>query len=295
MKLARYSQGSGMRMGLVIGDDVVDVARAVPDAPGDIPALMRQWARFKPQLEHAAARTPDHALTDVRLLAPIARPGKVLAIGLNYKDHIEETGAKTPVFPVFFAKMPNAASGPFDAIELPAVSSALDYEAELVIVIGKRCRNVPRERASDVIFGYCAGNDATVRDWQTRTTQWVVGKSFDTHAPFGPWITTADEVDPHTLGIRCLVNSEIRQNSNTKHLLFDCFAQIEYLSQAMTLEPGDLIFTGTPGGVGIGYKPPNYLKAGDVVRVEIDGLGAIESRVEAGSAEMRIEQEQDVA
>jgi len=291
MRLARYSHGGSPRAGLIVGDGVVDIARHIPDAPSDIPTLMRQWQHLKPQLERAAAGRPDHALADVRLLAPIARPGKILAIGLNYIDHIEETGAQKPAWPVFFAKMPNAANGPFDPIELPAVSRELDYEAELVFVIGRTCRNVSRARAHEVIFGYCAGNDVSVRDWQKRTPQWVVGKSFDSHAPFGPWITTADEVNPHALGIRCLVNGDLRQNSNTKFLLFDCYAQIEYLSQAMTLEPGDLVFTGTPGGVAMGMKTPVWLNAGDVVRVEIDRLGAIESRVEQGTADIRIEED----
>jgi 2-keto-4-pentenoate hydratase/2-oxohepta-3-ene-1,7-dioic acid hydratase in catechol pathway len=293
MKLARYSVGTEPRLGLMVDAGVVDLARAVPAAPADIPRLMGMWHALAPELAQAAQRQPDHGLSEVTLLAPIARPGKILAIGLNYLDHIEETGALKPVYPVFFAKMPNAANGPFDAIQRPAVSVELDYEAEMVVVVGKRCRNVPRDRARDVIFGYCVGNDVSVRDWQKRTSQWVVGKSFDGHAPFGPWITTAGEMDPHNLGIRCCVNGEIRQNSNTKNLLFDSYAQIAYLSQAMTLEPGDLIFTGTPGGVGMGYKPPNYLNVGDIVRVEIDRLGAIENRVEAGSAQTFIEREQE--
>jgi 2-keto-4-pentenoate hydratase/2-oxohepta-3-ene-1,7-dioic acid hydratase in catechol pathway len=185
--------------------------------------------------------------------------------------------------------MPTAANGPFDAIEFPAVSQDLDYEAELVVVIGKRCRNVPQARVAEAIFGYCVGNDVSVRDWQKRTPQWTIGKSFDTHAPFGPWITTADEVNTSSLGIRSFVNGEQRQSSNTSQMLFDCAAQIEHLSQAMTLEPGDLIYTGTPAGVGMAHNPPVYLKPGDVVRVEIDGLGAIENRVEPASGAMRLE------
>jgi len=154
----------------------------------------------------------------------------------------------------------------------------VDYEEELVVIIGKRCRHVPKESASEVIFGYCAGNDVSVRDWQLRTPQWVLGKSFDTHAPIGPWIVTADDLgNPHTLGIRCFVNGEKRQDSNTSNLVFDVFDRIAHLSEAMTLEPGDLIFTGTPGGVGGAMKPPRFLKAGDKVRVEIDRIGAIEA------------------
>jgi 2-keto-4-pentenoate hydratase/2-oxohepta-3-ene-1,7-dioic acid hydratase in catechol pathway len=289
MKLVTYVAGAGPRLGAVRGEDVIDVARHVSGAPGDMIGLIRQWSTVRARLEQALAGRADQTLSTVRLRPPIVRPGKILAIGLNYLDHIEETGAQRPKHPTFFAKMPTAANGPFDPIEYPAVSEQLDYEAELVIVIGKRCRNVPRSRASEVIFGYCAGNDVSVRDWQKRTPQWTIGKSFDTHAPFGPWITTADEIDAHALGIRSFVNGERRQSSNTRQMLFDGEAQIEHLSQAMTLEPGDLIFTGTPAGVGMAHDPPLYLKPGDVVRVEIDGLGAIENRVEQASADTRIE------
>lgn len=289
MKLVTYVAGAGPRLGAVVGDNVVDVARHISGMPADMIALIRHWSSARPRLEQALAGRPDGRLSEVRLRAPVVRPGKILAIGLNYLDHVEETGAKRPQYPTFFAKMPTAANGPFDAIEHPAVSDQVDYEAELVVIVGRRCRNVPRARAGEVVFGYCAGNDVSVRDWQKRTGQWTLGKSFDTHAPFGPWITTADEIDPHSLGIRCFVNGEMRQDSNTKQMLFDCEAQIEHLSQAMTLEPGDLIFTGTPAGVGMARDPPLYLKTGDVVRVEIDGLGAIENRVEAASATPRIE------
>jgi ureidoglycolate lyase len=289
MKLVTYVAGAGPRLGAVRGEDVIDVARHVAGAPGDMIGLIRQWNTVRARLEQALAGRADQSLASVRLRAPIIRPGKILAIGLNYLDHIDETRAQRPKHPTFFAKMPTAANGPFDPIEYPAVSEQLDYEAELVIVIGRRCRNVPRARAAEVIFGYCAGNDASVRDWQKRTPQWTIGKSFDTHAPFGPWITTADEIDAHALGIRSFVNGEPRQSSNTRQMLFDGEAQIEHLSQAMTLEPGDLIFTGTPAGVGMAHDPPLYLKPGDVVRVEIEGLGAIENRVEQGSAEARID------
>ena len=288
MKLVTYMAGAGPRLGAVIGSGLVDVARHVAGAPADMIALIREWSTVRPRLAQALAGRPDQPLSAVRLRAPVLRPGKILAIGLNYLDHIEETRAQRPVFPTFFAKMPTAVNGPFDSIELPPVAEQLDYEAELVVVIGKRCRNVPRSRAGEVIFGLCVGNDVSVRDWQKRTPQWTLGKSFDTHAPFGPWITTADEIDPHSLGIRSFVNGEPRQSSNTEQMLFDCEAQIEHLSQAMTLEPGDLIYTGTPAGVGMARDPPLYLKSGDVVRIEIDGLGAIENRVEAGSAATRI-------
>ena len=189
---------------------------------------------------------------------------------------------ETPKEQVWFTKLPTSVNAPFAPVQMPKASNALDYEAELVAVIGKRCKHVPKERAHEVVFGYACGNDVTARDWQFKTPQWVLGKSFDTHAPFGPAIVTSDELgDPHNLGIRCIVNGETRQSSNTKHLVFNIWDQIACISQAMTLEPGDLIFTGTPGGVGIAAKPPRLLNVGDVMRVEIDRLGAIEARIVA--------------
>ena len=287
MKFATCVDGGRPRPAIVSGNAITDITSCMEDAPDDMISLIRDWDRIWPRLERI--RPADRRISEVSICAPILRPGKILAIGLNYLDHIEETGAQRPAHPTFFAKMPTAVNGPFDPIEYPAVSSQLDYEAELVVVIGKRCRNVPRDRAREVIFGYCAGNDVSVRDWQKRTPQWTIGKSFDTHAPFGPWITTVDEIDAHDLGIRSFVNGEPRQNSNTGQMLFDCEAQIAHLSQAMTLEPGDLIFTGTPAGVGMARQPPVYLEPGDVVRIEIDGIGAIENRVRAASGETRIE------
>ena len=221
-------------------------------------------------------------LSSVRLLAPIQRPGKIFAIGLNYADHIAESKVETPPHQVWFTKAVTAINGPFAQIEIAKSGPFVDYEVELVAVIGKRARNISRAHAAAHVFGYCVGNDVTERFWQHRTPQWSLGKSFDTHAPIGPWITTADDAgDPHTLGLRCFVNGEKRQDSNTQHLVFDIWAQIEHLSQAMTLEPGDLIFTGTPGGVGAAMDPRQFLKAGDVVRCEIDGLGAIEGMMTA--------------
>jgi ureidoglycolate lyase len=228
-------------------------------------------------LPSGAAGVP---LARVRVLAPIERPGKIMAIGLNYADHIAESRMPAPERQFWFSKASTSINGPFDPVQLPKVSQALDYEAELVVVIGKKGRHIPAAHASEYVFGYCAGNDFSVRDWQKHTSQFVVGKSFDTHAPVGPWLVTADEVgNPHELGIRCLVNGELRQNSNTRHLIFDINEQIAYLSQAMTLEPGDLIFTGTPGGVGSAMKPPKFLRAGDRVRVEIEKIGAIEATI----------------
>ena len=279
MKLATFEIDGREKIGAVVDAEIVELSG--DGLPSTMIALIEGWPRFKGVAEKLAREGKTrHRVKDVHLLAPVPRPQKILAIGLNYADHIEETGAATPEKQIWFSKLPNAVHGPYDPIQMPKASSAIDYEAELVFVIGKRCRHVPKEKAHEVIFGYAAGNDVSVRDWQFHTAQWIVGKSFDTHAPFGPWIVTPDEIgDPHALGIRCLVNGEARQNSNTKNLVFDCFDQISYLSQAMTLMPGDIVFTGTPGGVGQSMKPPKLLKAGDTVRVEIDRIGALEAKM----------------
>jgi 2-keto-4-pentenoate hydratase/2-oxohepta-3-ene-1,7-dioic acid hydratase in catechol pathway len=278
MRLARFSVGGDPLLGLVDGDRVTTLSDRIPALPKEMIELIAAWDQFAGRIKAVAGKA-DYKLSEVALLAPIARPGKVLGIGLNYADHIAEAGMKRPEHQMWFSKAVTAVAGPFDAIQRPAVSTALDYEAELVFVIGERCRHVPPARASEAIFGFCAGNDVSVRDWQMRTGQFTIGKSFDTHAPFGPFIVTRDEVDPRNLGIRSFINSEKRQDSNTKHLIFDCAAQVSHLTQAMTLEPGDVIFTGTPGGVGVAMKPPRFLKAGDRVRVEIDGIGFIENEV----------------
>ncbi len=280
MKLVTYDVGAGPQVGAVIeGERIVSLSRLAPD----MIALIRAWPEVGGEARRiaggAAATAP---LADARLLAPVPRPGKIMAIGLNYADHIAESGQETPQHQTWFSKAVTAANGPFAPVEVPRASAAVDYEAELVVVIGAGGRRIARNAAPGAVFGFCCGNDVSVRDWQMRTSQWVLGKSFDTHAPFGPWITTADEApDPHALGIRCFVNGEKRQESNTRHLVFDVWAQIEHLSQATTLEPGDVIYTGTPAGVGVAMNPRRFLKAGDVVRVEIDGLGAIENPMAA--------------
>jgi 2-keto-4-pentenoate hydratase/2-oxohepta-3-ene-1,7-dioic acid hydratase in catechol pathway len=201
----------------------------------------------------------------------------MLAIGLNYVDHIDEMGHARPEHQVWFSKQCGS-HPPFAPVQIPRVSSAIDYEVELVVVIGKGGRHISAQDAPAHVFGYAVGNDVSVRDWQFATPQWDLGKSFDTHGPFGPWITTSDEVgDPHGRAISCTVNGSVVQRSNTGHLCFNVWQQIEHLSKAMTLALGDVIFTGTPGGVGASYEPPRYLKAGDSVLCEIEGLGSIEN------------------
>lgn len=279
MKLARYDAGSGARIGIVLGDEIADAG-----CDGSEIELIADWDARRAGIEAAAKSAKRMTLSSVRLLAPVARPGKVFAIGLNYADHIAESNMETPANQVWFTKAVTSVNGPYDAIEIAKNGPFVDYEIELVAVIGKRGRNIAKADAAAHVFGYCVGNDVTERAWQHRTPQWSLGKSFDTHAPIGPWITTADEAgDPHVLGLRCFVNGEKRQESNTKHLVFNVWDQIEHLSQAMTLEPGDLIFTGTPAGIGAAMEPRRFLKAGDIVRCEIDGLGAIEGKMAAGA------------
>ena len=281
MKLVTFTHGGRTRIGVVVGELVVDLSAAAPDLPTDMVAFLGAG-----DAAMAAARDAqtdaDHALAlnDVELLAPVPRPGKILAIGLNYRDHIEETGMQAPETQVWFNKQTTATNGPYGTIAMPSVSDRLDYEGELVYVIGKRGKHVPKGRAHEIIAGYCCGNDVSVRDWQRAAPTMQIGKSFDTHAPFGPWLVTPDEVgDPHTLGLRTFVNEDKRQDSNTRHLVFDCFDQIAHLTKAFTLEPGDVIYTGTSAGVAVAMRPPAWLKVGDVVRIEIDRVGHIEHTV----------------
>jgi 2-keto-4-pentenoate hydratase/2-oxohepta-3-ene-1,7-dioic acid hydratase in catechol pathway len=231
-------------------------------------------------------RTPALVPTEsAKLYAPILDPEKILCVGLNYRDHAEESGAAIPKDPVLFSKYRSALIGPEEAIVLPPVSQEVDYEAELVLVIGKSGRFIPEAQAMDHIIGYTVGHDVSARDWQLKKDgrQWMLGKTFDTFAPIGPYIVTRDEIpDPMNLGIRLRLNGETKQDSNTKQMIFSPAAVVAYISQVMTLQPGDIIFTGTPPGVGFAKNPPLFLKAGDVCEVEIDGLGVLRNPVVQG-------------
>jgi 2-keto-4-pentenoate hydratase/2-oxohepta-3-ene-1,7-dioic acid hydratase in catechol pathway len=232
--------------------------------------------------EIAITTTTTLPLAGLRLLAPIDRPGKYLAIGMNYAKHLEEAdrlGVARAKNQVWFNKQTSCITGPFDIIERGATEK-LDYEVELAAVIGKPAKRVSESDAPAHVFGYFVANDVSARDWQFHSPTFTMGKSFDTHGPIGPWIVTADEVvDPHALNLRCFVNGELRQSSSTSNMIANLWAQISYLSTAFTLQSGDVIATGTPEGVGVGMVPPRFLRAGDVVRCEIDGIGAIENRV----------------
>ena len=221
-----------------------------------------------------------HALSGVKLLAPVARPGKIIAVGLNYRDHALETKQPIPTTPIIFGKFPSSINGPEADVVLPGDDPQADYEAELAVVIGRKAKGVNEADALNYVAGYMPLNDVSARRWQFADKQWVRGKSPDTFCPTGPWLTTRDAVpDPHKLGIRMRVNGAVVQSSNTSNLIFGVPALIAFLSAAITLDPGDIIATGTPGGVGVFRDPPVFLKAGDVMEVDIEGLGVLRNRV----------------
>ncbi len=228
--------------------------------------------------ERGLARRADA----VRLAAPVTRPTKLILVGLNYRDHAEEAGMKIPEVPTFFSKYPNCVIAPGDAIKIPKVSAMIDYEGEYAFVIGRTGRDIPKARAMDYVAGYTIVNDVSCRDYQMRTGQWMIGKTFDTFAPMGPYLVTRDEIaDPHNLELSLFLNGQRMQHSNTRNLIFKTEELIAFLSEVFTLEPGDVVSTGTPSGVGFARKPPVYMKPGDRVRIEIAGLGALENPVEA--------------
>jgi len=289
MKLATFKTADdpSPRVGIVENDSVLDLSTAGINS--DMKELISGGVDIA-DLSTKSADTLAIGLAEVDLQAPVMNPGKVLAIGLNYGDHVEESGMDKPEHQMWFNKQHNCINAPYADINLPIVSDKIDYEAELCLVIGRRCKHVPRERAHEVIAGYFCGNDVSVRDWQMRSPTFQIGKSFDTHGPVGPWLVTPDEVeDPHALDIKCIVNGKVMQQSNTKHLIFDCFDAIEHLTKAYVLDVGDILFMGTPGGVGVAMQPPSFMKAGDVVRVEIEKLGYIENKIVPEQAETIIE------
>lgn len=281
MKLVTFRHGNGTRIGIQRPDGVLDLSTADPELPRNMLELIQLGDEGRARLEAAAGKDGEMLeLEPGALCQPILRPPKILAIALNYTEHVKESLTEQPPVQMWFNKQSTCANGPYDSIDLPVVSDKLDYEGELGVVIGKRCRHVPADRAMEVIFGYTVVNDVSVRDWQRAAQTFQIGKSFDTHGPFGPCIVTKDEItDPQDLDIRTMVNDEVRQNGNTKLMIHTIAAQIEHLTKAFTLEPGDLLVTGTPSGVGAAMDPPNFLQEGDVVRVEIENIGAIENRV----------------
>lgn len=268
--------------GVISGGEVIALAAA---GFPDLLAVIAGGQETLVRIESFVAAAPQSSRFDasaVSLLAPVPRPPKIICVGLNYADHAREAKLDLPKVPTIFAKFPTSVIGPGANIVLPKASSKPDYEAEFAFVVGRGGRHIPAARWREHVFGYLNFNDVSARDYQMATTQWIMGKTFDTFAPMGPWIVTADEIaDPHALEIKLTLNGELMQCSNTSNLIFGIPALIEFLSSVFTLEPGDVVATGTPAGVGFARKPPRYLRPGDEVVVEVQGLGALRNPVVA--------------
>lgn len=282
MKLVRFEADGAIHIGAVKDDGIVDLTLAQSRYPTILSIVVAGDTSLAFLAGLIAQAAPELKLNAAKLCAPIEQPGKYLAIGMNYRKHLEESdklGVARSAHQVWFNKQTTCISGPFDPIE-PGVTEKLDYEVELGVVIGAAAKHVSEADAHRHVFGYFVANDVSARDWQFHSATFTIGKSFDTHGPIGPWIVTADEVtDPHDLALRCFVNGDKRQENNTRGMIANIWEQIAYLSTAFTLEPGDLIATGTPEGVGVAMDPQVFLQSGDIVRCEIDGIGVIENRV----------------
>lgn len=315
MKLITFTTAGSTRIGAVINENVVDLNaafEALQDSKGKIRAKQiaeayvpnnmtgflqggKESMQYATEAIHFAlennqynGRTLLYVKKDVKVGAPVPSPGKMICVGHNYREHILEMGRQIPEFPVVFAKFANTVIGPEDDIPFFPISEQLDYEAEFAFVIGKKARNVSQEEALDYVAGYTIVNDVTYRDIQRRTIQWMQGKSVDGTAPMGPWLITTDELtNPSGLEVVLTVNGEERQHTNTANLVFSVHYLVEFLSNLMTLEPGDVILTGTPGGVGVAMNPPSFLKDGDVVSISIDGVGVLENTVKKVAVEVK--------
>jgi acylpyruvate hydrolase len=305
MKIINYRHGEIVRAGCIVGENVVDLNKAYVQllkakgypraeqlAAALVPSNTIELIEGGEKSFEEAYKAVDFALangivinrSDVKIEAPILKPNKIICVGHNYREHILEMKRELPEYPVIFAKFNNTIIGPEDDIPLPPITEQLDYEAEFAFVIGKRARNVSQADALDYVAGYTIVNDVTARDLQRRTLQWLQGKTLDGSAPMGPWLVTKDEIpDPHSLEIVLTVNGEERQRSNTKNLVFNVHYLVEFLSHIMTLEPGDVVCTGTPGGVGVARNPQVFLQDGDVVRIEVEKIGVLENRIKAVS------------
>lgn len=276
MKLITFRHNNITRIGAVIDAEVVD-AGGCAELPHSMPEFLSLGIHAITLMNELINKKNNRLkLADIKVLAPVPRPGKYLGISLNYADHIDETGLERPEFPTFFNKQSTCVIANGSPIHRPRVSNKLDYEGELAFVIGKRCRHVPIERAQEVIGGYTIANDVSVRDWQFRSPTFTLGKSFDTHGPLGPWLVTPDEIgDPHNLDIKTWIDNDLRQSSNTDNMIFDCYEMIAYLSTVMTLEPGDVVATGTPAGVGVKMQPRGYMRPGQTAKIEIEKIGTL--------------------
>ncbi|MDP9742365.1 UNVERIFIED_ORG: acylpyruvate hydrolase [Bacillus sp. B2I3] len=308
MKLVTFSSQGFKRIGAIYPENVVvdlnyayqalleseGKLRSEQIADAFVPATMEEFLQGGNESLSIAQKAADYAINNrdsfkhqlvheienIKLEAPVQKPSKIICVGHNYREHIAEMGRELPPFPVVFAKFANTVIGPQDDIPFFPISEQLDYEAEFAFVVGQRARNVSKEDALDYVAGYTIANDVTYRDIQRRTLEWLQGKTVEGSAPMGPWLVTSDELsDPSGLNVRLTVNGEERQKTNTSNFVFDVKYLVEFLSNLMTLEPGDIVLTGTPGGVGVARDPQVFLKDGDVVKIEIDKIGYLENRV----------------
>lgn len=307
MRLVSFLKDEQVRLGTELEGAVVDLnlayrrmlesdgetsPRLLADAllPSDVIEFLKAGDRALSEAQKALTFAKTCAPEDrqgfvlaedtVKRLSPVPKPGKIVCVGRNYLNHIAEMNRDIPTIPVLFAKLSNTICAHGDEVPFPRVSDQLDYEAELAVVIGRTGRYIEEADALDYVAGYTVFNDITVRDWQSQTPQWLQGKSFDKSAPAGPVLVTKDDIaNPHDLGIRLWLNEELRQNDHTSRLIFKIPFLISFISKVMTLEPGDIIATGTPGGVGAAMNPKGFMKPGDVVRVEIDQIGILENRI----------------
>ncbi|WP_141504704.1 fumarylacetoacetate hydrolase family protein [Paenibacillus luteus] len=295
MKLLTFKTGQQYKLGIRTDKGVLDVASAAKQFGAQVPSSIHEVIEQGTPAINALQALEEQALSanlsscwlneaDLQLGPCVTNPGKIICVGLNYRKHAEETNLPVPEYPILFNKFNNTLSGNKEDVFLPRASQKVDYEAELVIVIGKKAKYVLKEEALNYVFGYCNVNDLSARDLQLRTPQWLLGKTCDGFSPLGPYLVTADEVgNPNDLTIKSIVNGEVRQESNTSDMIFYCDEIVSYISQHFTLSPGDIILTGTPEGVVMGYPPERqiYLKDGDVVTIEIEKLGALTNRLVA--------------
>jgi len=289
MRLLTFSLKNELKIGVLVElgglEKILDLSKSYPAPIPDLKYLLNVWEGHRTQIEKIVSHPEDavlYALDEITWKPVIINPEKIICVGLNYKDHAIETKAKIPEFPIIFSKFNNVLTGHLQPIRLGGISSEVDYEAELAVIIGKTAKSVPEENAYDHVAGYSIFHDVSARDLQMRTSQWTLGKSLDTFGPLGPWMVTKDEVpDPHGLDISLKIGDEILQNSNTRELIFSIPRLIKELSAVMTLEPGDIIATGTPSGVGFIRKPPRYLQEGDVVTISIQSIGELRNTVQA--------------
>ena len=284
MKLMMFEKGKGAALGLVEGETVIDLGAADPSLPKDLAGLIAAGPGALEKAKAAAAKAPASAklmLGTVKPALPVARPDKFICVGLNYALHAKEGGHPIPTYPSFFLRVPTSLTAAGAPVLRPKASIQLDYECELTIVIGKGGRQIPEAKALEHVFGYTLFNDVSVRDFQRKTSQWMPGKNFDSTGPLGPWVVTADELPPGASGLAIMtrVNGNTMQESNTSDMIFSTARIIALLSEFMTLEPGDLIATGTPSGVAHARKPPAWMKAGDTVEVEVERIGVLSNPI----------------